>query len=82
MITREEARRLLNTEQYQKELNEQLRNQERRIREASASGSNRVCFSANKHESDVKRILIENGFRFEPTGYSGGVWQLTEDIVW
>lgn len=33
-------------------------------------------------ESEIKSWLISLGYRIEPTGYSGGVWQLTEDIHW
>lgn len=33
-------------------------------------------------EYEIKRWLESLGYRIEPTGYVGGVWQRTEDIVW
>ena len=31
---------------------------------------------------EIKEWLRSLGYRIEPTGYIGGVWQRTEDIVW
>lgn len=31
---------------------------------------------------EIKEWLKSLGYRIEPTGYSGGVWQKTEDICW
>lgn len=34
------------------------------------------------YAEDVRRVFRENGYVIKPTGYSGGVWQKTEDIMW
>ena len=33
-------------------------------------------------EYEIKAWLRDLGYRIEPTGYIGGVWQRTEDICW
>ena len=33
-------------------------------------------------EYEIKNWLRDLGYRIEPTGYIGGVWQRTEDICW
>ena len=34
------------------------------------------------YASEVKLKFIKAGYTIKPTGYIGGVWQLTEDICW
>lgn len=31
---------------------------------------------------EVKAIFTAQGYKIQPTGYRGGVWQITENIVW
>jgi hypothetical protein len=54
-----------------------------RIEWAKSRGFTRVCFSTERrHEDQIKQMFLDKGYTFKPTGYSGGVWQLTEDICW
>lgn len=39
-------------------------------------------FRFDDYSDEVKKRFIEAGYRIKPTGYIGGVWQLTEDIYW
>lgn len=32
--------------------------------------------------SEVRTIFERAGYKIKPTGYIGGVWQLTEDMYW
>lgn len=34
------------------------------------------------YASEVKEKFRQAGYTIKPTGYIGGVWQLTEDICW
>lgn len=60
---------------------------ENRIREAMARG-NRSChfgsidYEMSEYERLAKEEFLKRGFHFVPTGYSGGVWQHTQDICW
>lgn len=43
------------------------------------------CFDLDKYDPycEEVRALFENyGYKIKPTGYIGGVWQLTEEIIW
>lgn len=39
-------------------------------------------FRFDDYSDEVKKRFIEAGYRIKPTGYIGGVWQLSEDICW
>lgn len=41
-----------------------------------------VYFRFDDYSDKVKKRFIDAGYRIEPTGYIGGVWQSTEDICW
>ena len=34
------------------------------------------------YSDEIKERFTQAGYRIKPTGYVGGVWQLTEDICW
>lgn len=34
------------------------------------------------YSNDIKKVFTSHGYTIKPTGYIGGVWQLTEDIIW
>lgn len=55
----------------------------RSIEKASAKGFRDCCFNppAEFYEP-VKAEFQKNGYTFRPTGYIGGVWQLTEQVCW
>ena len=36
----------------------------------------------NDYEREIERKFISFGYVVKPTGYIGGVWQLTKDIMW
>lgn len=55
------------------------------IAESFRRGYRKAFFPIDKSDVDYEyfRALYEaNGYRIVPTGYIGGVWQLTEDICW
>ena len=52
------------------------------IRVASKKGYRSTCFRAHECREQVKEEFKRNGYTFKPTGYVGGVWQMTEDICW
>lgn len=56
-----------------------------RISHAVENGRCSACFPIDKHDEHYERIKKEyeaNGYKIKPTGYIGGVWQLTEYITW
>lgn len=34
------------------------------------------------YADDIRQKFLESGYTIKPTGYIGGVWQRTEDIMW
>lgn len=34
------------------------------------------------YAEEIKKMFTDAGYIVKPTGYIGGVWQLTEDIMW
>lgn len=82
-----EARQVRNemtqTATYQAAVNEAVQQQMNLIERAIADGRTHVVFSVPRaYETEVKRLFIEKGYTFLPTGYYGGVWQQSEDIYW
>lgn len=39
-------------------------------------------YSFDDYAEDIKKRFINAGYIIKPTGYIGGVWQKTEDIMW
>lgn len=56
----------------------------RAIENASSIGKRSCLFNPRPVElySAVKLEFQRHGYRFEPYGYSGGVWQDAENICW
>lgn len=56
----------------------------RDIQRAQESGRLSTCFNPYYAEcyDAVKREFAAKGYTFSPTGFIGGVWQLTENINW
>lgn len=53
------------------------------IENAKSMGRTHTCFSVRPaYEQEIKRMFLDKGYSFRPTGYCGGVWQLSEDICW
>jgi hypothetical protein len=54
-----------------------------RIERAKKEGRTKTCFCPDhRYEEELKRLYASKGYSFSPTGYIGGVWQLTENICW
>lgn len=58
-----------------------------RIRKAVERGESYCYFPCDKEtDKDVYDEICEKyekaGYKIKPTGYIGGVWQLSEDICW
>lgn len=41
-----------------------------------------MCYRFDNYKDEVAEKFIKAGYKIKPTGYIGGVWQLTEDIMW
>lgn len=56
----------------------------RYIEKASAEGRRDTVFDPRPVEmyDAVKAEFKKHGYTFKPTGFIGGVWQLTEHICW
>ena len=68
---------------YLIELDKQVSRVMERIEQAKSRGLSRTVFCPfSDHYDVVKRKFLDCGYSFKPTGYWGGVWQLTEDICW
>lgn len=54
------------------------------IEKAKNGGKRQVHFDPRPWQQydAVKNAFKEKGYYFTPTGYIGGVWQLTENINW
>lgn len=39
-------------------------------------------FRFDDYSDEIKKRFTNAGYRVKPTGYIGGVWQLSEDIYW
>lgn len=48
--------------------------------QAEAYNSHKYRF--DDYQDEVKKRFQKAGYIVKPTGYIGGVWQLTEDICW
>lgn len=70
-------------EEYKKIITKQIGYVNQDIEKAKNENRSDTCFVvASDYESDVKRLFIEKGYRFKPTGMCGGVWQNSENICW
>jgi len=74
---------MLNNDEYMTSLKNNIRHVMDRIEWAQSQGYTRVCFCPEtRHEDQIRRMFLDKGYTFKPTGYNGGVWQLSEDICW
>lgn len=66
------------------ELKKRIISINKQIERAKANGRRRTCVISNgeKFEHVLKEMYSAKGYTFCPTGYCGGVWQLTTDICW
>lgn len=58
-----------------------------KIRSAVERGESCTYFPCDKDSDkdvydEIRRKYERAGYKIKPTGYIGGVWQLTEDICW
>ena len=82
-----EAKRLSEKNGHKKEFEKRIRQVEREIKDACEYGHTSTCWGMldqykNPIDFEVKEHFRKLGYKFRPTGYSGGVWQHTEDIYW
>lgn len=73
----------------EKRVDEIVETVNRGIRRAVEQGSHSCYFACSKDSyseipfyEEVRSRFERAGYRIEPTGYIGGVWQRTEHIVW
>lgn len=59
------------------------------IKKAAEQGKHECYFSCSKNSysdapfyKEVRERFENYGYRIKPTGFIGGVWQLTENIEW
>ena len=71
------------TDNYYKEIEKYINYVLEDIEKANSRGFNYTTFNVDyRYEEEVKRLFMEKGYRFKPTGYIGGVWQRSTDICW
>lgn len=75
---------MLETESYKKAVEQQIGYVVEAIEKAKSNGRTHTCFCVSQpmYENEIKRMFLDKGYSFKPTGYCGGVWQLSEDICW
>ena len=77
------ASEIQKTDEHDEELNKHIQKVLKDIERRNAEGLSYAPFAVDyRYEKEVKQLFLAKGYRFEPTGYIGGVWQLTEDIHW
>lgn len=74
---------MLDNDEYMTSLRKNISHVMDRIEWAKSQGFTRICFCPERrHEDQIRQMFLDKGYTFKPTGYSGGVWQLSEDICW
>jgi hypothetical protein len=74
---------MLQSEDYKRNVGEAVRYVMLNIERAKSDGRTHACFNVNRmYENEIKQMFMAEGYTFKPTGYCGGVWQLSEDICW
>ena len=85
IINAEEARRRTrkNTS-HTKAIEDAIRKQNKTIQRAMEEGRHEAHFYTLPRtiENEVKKSYESKGYTFKPTGFIGGVYQLTERICW
>jgi hypothetical protein len=86
----------MKNEHYEKGYKQAVESVMRAIERASQEGRRKTCFNPSAYwyvtesgvrtfmrfDDEVKVEFKKHGYRFEPTGYIGGVLQRTENICW
>lgn len=74
---------MMQTEIYKTAVEEAVGYVVNSIESAKSLGRTHTCFSVRPaYQQEVKQMFLNQGYSFKPTGYCGGVWQLSEDICW
>jgi len=80
---REVREEMMQTEEYKAAMAEEVSHVTQSIELAKSRGRTHADFSVRaRYRDEVKRLFLDAGYTFRPTGYVGGVWQLSEDICW
>lgn len=69
----------------QKRIDNEVTRQNKAIKHAIEQNRTSCVFYLDKDAelySEVRTIFERAGYKIKPTGYIGGVWQLTENICW
>lgn len=69
----------------QERIDQTVRTQNTLIHSAILNNKTSCVFYLDKDNEiyiEVRAIFERAGYKIKPTGYIGGVWQLTEDICW
>ncbi|NDD52323.1 hypothetical protein EBZ39_00325 [bacterium] len=74
---------MLQNENYKAAVEKQINYVMRSIETAKSRGYSHACFCVHpSYEREIKNMFLTAGYTFKPTGYVGGVWQLSQDICW
>lgn len=78
---------IANENGFKQELEEEIRKQNQKIRNAAEMGRRQTIFNVHETiydylESQLKEYYLARGFSFKPVGYNGGVWQKDIYICW
>lgn len=74
---------MMQNENYKKAVEEQVGWVVNSIELAKSRGYDHTVFSVKSdYEHEIKRMFLDKGYSFRPTGYCGGVWQASVDICW
>lgn len=79
----ERKAKLNENEDYRKDLEKHIKYINENVERAVKQGRTHTCFNDyGVHEKVIKKMLLDRGYTFRPTGVVGGVWQLSEEICW
>jgi len=74
---------MLQNDDYKAAVEKQTSLVMRSIENAKSQGYSHACFCVHpSYEHEIKNMFLAAGYTFKPTGYVGGVWQLSQDICW
>ena len=71
--------------QHKERIDKLVERQNDRIKSAMERGAHSTVFGPDTTDPDYKELRLmyeKEGYHIKPTGYIGGVWQLSEDICW
>lgn len=74
---------MMNNETYKSQISKYIRWTNESIEDAKSEGLTKTLFNVSpEYETEIKIMYERQGYKFEPYGYSSGVWQLCENICW